>query len=369
MEQKKLKKIIVGTVLFIAIGVITGFAVNYANHQPLKGVVVNLNDEDFHNFLQKNDIEAVLLQDRNLSINTLNRSNIDLHAMERIIRANPWVKDAEVFISNNDLLQINVKQRIPVARIFTQQGASYYIDEQLQIMPPAVGYSYPAVVFTNVRDIKNQQEIPAQQAAIAKLASFILSDTFWRHQVTQVNMMNDYEFELSTLVGNQKIIFGDTSKIHDKFDNLFVFYKQVSNKLGWDKYTELDVRFGNQVVARPSLGWVAPKPKDTAVALPDEIKNINEIIASFPEKSVIEEEKIELPKPDGISQKDAIKVKKNTEQPTIKDTENQVKKDNIVDANRKAEKETNTLKADTTSKKKESEQQQTKQQPKYKYPG
>lgn len=362
MEKKKIKKIILGSALFIAISVITVFAVGYANNLSLKGVVVHLNDDDFHNFLQKKDIENALIEDRNLSLSELNRGNIDLAAMERIIKANPWVKAADVYISNDHLLQVKVEQRIPIARLFTQKGASYYIDEHLQIMPPAVGYSYPAVVFTNVKDIKNNHDSSSQQQSIAYLASFILNDTFWRHQITQVDVVNENQFVCYTLVGDQKIIIGDTSRLYDKFDNLFIFYKQVSNKLGWDKYTELDLRFGQQVVARPSLGWVAPKSKDTTVVLPDEIKSINEIITSLPENSVVVEEKVELPKPEENSKNKGVKTKKSVIQQEL-----DIKVDIVKPASSKIQDKKEQTNTHTTTIKEQ--EKADKQQPKYKYPG
>jgi cell division protein FtsQ len=72
-------------------------------------------------------------------------------------------------------------------------------------------------------------------------------------------------FVMSTLFGDQKILFGDTADIENKLNNLLAFYKNISSKIGWDKYQTLDIRFKDQVVASPSVGWVPPKVADTAV--------------------------------------------------------------------------------------------------------
>ncbi|MBS1689581.1 MAG: hypothetical protein JSS96_12715, partial [Bacteroidetes bacterium] len=60
---------------------------------------------------------------------------------------------------------------------------------------------------------------------------------------------------------NQRILLGDTARLAEKFDNLFLFYKNILNRVGWDKYETLDLRFKDQVVASPALPWKAPVDK------------------------------------------------------------------------------------------------------------
>ena len=71
-------------------------------------------------------------------------------------------------------------------------------------------------------------------------------------------------FELVPVLGNQKIVFGDTSDMKNKLDNLFAFYKNVLNRIGWDKYEVLDLRYKNQVIATPSLPYKGPIDKSVA---------------------------------------------------------------------------------------------------------
>ena len=46
--------------------------------------------------------------------------------------------------------------------------------------------------------------------------------------------------------------------LRDKLDNLFAFYEQVQNRVGWNRYTTLDLRYKGQVVASPKLSWKVP---------------------------------------------------------------------------------------------------------------
>ena len=96
------------------------------------------------------------------------------------------------------------------------------------------------------------------------LVRTIQADTFWNAQISQIIIDSDYSFELMPVLGQQRIIFGDTSRMKEKFSNLFSFYKKVLNRIGWDKYDMLDVRFKGQVVASPSLPYKGPVDKATA---------------------------------------------------------------------------------------------------------
>jgi cell division protein FtsQ len=60
------------------------------------------------------------------------------------------------------------------------------------------------------------------------------------------------------VLGRQRIIIGDTARLDEKLQNLLAFYKQVQNKVGWDQYRSIDLRYAGQVVASPALKWKAP---------------------------------------------------------------------------------------------------------------
>lgn len=50
---------------------------------------------------------------------------LNLRSMENALENNPWVKNAEMFLDNQQVLQIEIDERQPVARVFTMQGSSF----------------------------------------------------------------------------------------------------------------------------------------------------------------------------------------------------------------------------------------------------
>ena len=253
--------------LFVTLVVTTGCIVaivsasKIEDKKVLSGVAVHLRNDKKYHFIEENEILDLAINRRNINVEQTPIARLDLRGMERVILADPWVSDAQVFVDNERILHMYVTQRIPVARIFQQNGVSYYMDTTYSIMPLSRSYIYYTTVVTNVPELKNDSISWALRGQIVSLVRHLQADSFWNAQVSQVIVDSDGTFELQPMIGNQRIIFGDTHEMDQKLSNLFVFYKNVLNRIGWDKYETLDVRYKDQVVARPSLPYNGPVDK------------------------------------------------------------------------------------------------------------
>ncbi len=264
ISLKKSLRFGVGLIVVILFSVTLIAASLYQGNKTIQGIEVNLNDENDFSFLQRKDIENLLLKNRNIDLKRISLDGIDLKKMEAIAKTNPWVAKVDIYVDNRQILQVKITQREPVARLFDANGGSYYMDSMLHLMPISGGYAYPAPVFTGVVLLKNDSLNKALKTRIAYLSAIISRDSFWQSQITQIDIQPDQTFVLTPLFGNQRILLGDTANATQKLDNLLAFYKQVSGRIGWDKYETLDLRYKDQVVASPSIGWIPPKVTDTA---------------------------------------------------------------------------------------------------------
>jgi cell division protein FtsQ len=269
ISSKKVFRFAVGAILVVIFMVALAAASRQQSHKAIKGLEVHLNDEKEYSFLQRKDIENLLLNNRHINLARISIASLDLKLMENIARTNPWVANADIYVDNKQVLQVNIVQREPMARIFDVNGASYYMDSTLHTMPLSQGYAYAAPVFTNVPVLRSDSARKALLQKIAKVSNVLGRDSFWHAQITQVEVQPDQTFVLIPLLGNQRIMMGDTVQMETKLKHLLAFYKHVSNKIGWDKYETLDLRYSNQVVASPSIGWTPPKVTDTASVIVD----------------------------------------------------------------------------------------------------
>lgn len=243
--------------------------------------IIHLNDENEFSILQKEDIKNWLLSNRNINLSNMTIENLDINKMERIAEANPWVANAEVYLDNQNTLNIDITQRSPIARVFDKSGNSFYLDTANVEMPIRYGYTFPTVIFTNVPTVKSEEEQLLLKSKMVYLGKVIGADSFWNAQITQIEVQNDHTFIAVPLLGNQKIILGDTNDIQDKLNNLFAFYEKVSSKIGWNTYDTYDLRFKGQVVASPTLGKTPPKVDNKSLELPKQDATVK------PEETVV----------------------------------------------------------------------------------
>jgi cell division protein FtsQ len=236
-------------------------AARIEGNERLASVAVHIRNDKKYHFIEQNEITDLVISNRNIDIEHTPLSKLDIHGMEQVLLADPWVASAEVFVDNERILHIYVTQRVPVARLFPQNSASYYLDSTMSIMPLSKNYVYYTTVVTNVPDLKNDSAGRAMKKQIVTLARALQADSFWNTQVAEVVVDSDATFDLVPVLGNQVIVFGDLSGMKEKFSNLFLFYKNVLNRIGWDKYDKLDVRFSGQVIASPSLPYKGPVDK------------------------------------------------------------------------------------------------------------
>ena len=176
----------------------------------------------------------------------------NLEAIEKVLQNNIWVKTAQLFFDNNERLQVNVLEREPVARVFTTNGSTFYIDSSIAMLPLSDKFSARLPVFTN---------FPSDKRVLLKADSSLLrgmlaismaiqKDSFDMAMIDQVDITPQRTFEMVPKFGNTIIVFGDEKNAEEKLNKLRLFYREVIVKTGWNKYSEINVQYSNQVVAK-----------------------------------------------------------------------------------------------------------------------
>ena len=261
ISVRKIMQFVVTIIVAVGCVVAVAYASKSESVKYIKNVDVNIKNENKCHFIDKQQVMDLLVNDRHVDIKHIPAGKLDLHGMEEIVSANPWVGNSEIYVDNAHNLHINLTQRVPVARVFEEDGNSYYLDTALSTMPLSDNYIYYTTVVTNVPVLKDDSLSKSLKGQIVHFVRNIERDTFWNAQVSQIIMTPEHTFELVPVLGHQRILIGDTSLLQEKLSNLFAFYKSVLNRIGWDKYDVIDVRYKGQVVATPALPWNAPSDK------------------------------------------------------------------------------------------------------------
>lgn len=351
--------------------------------QHIKDFSINIKNEQY-GFVDKADVKTKLLNDKDIDVKKISLGRLNIGRMEKIVATNPWVADAQVYVDNEKVVHVNLTQRVPVARIFDQAGNSYYLDNAHKAMPLSDRYIHYTTVVTNVPVLKDDSLGNSLKAQIVKVVRQVERDSFWNAQVSQIILNDDKAFELVPVLGNHKILIGDTANLDEKFENLYAFYKKVMTRIGWDKYEVLDARYKGQVVASPALPWKAPT--DKALSNMNWVKSIigsdsNKVIAPLPKPIVpqpVQQTVVAAapPKPAAVQQPKPTPVPaKPIPQPQVKKPEPKkqetVAKKPVLKAVNKEEKKSTIKKPENKPKpkatEKPKEQNKEEQKPKYLY--
>ncbi|WP_345955104.1 cell division protein FtsQ [Mucilaginibacter sp. PAMB04168] len=209
-------------------------------------------------FIDQNEVDNIL----QVSSHTLvgrKMENINIHALEKKLQANPFIESAKVFADMDGLIRVQITQRHPVLRVLNRFDQDFYVDEHGLKIPLSNNFTARVLVANGYIDELFANRIDTLQTRLARdvfnTVAFIRKDTLWNAQIAQIYVNQSREIELIPRVGNHKILLGNADSLASKFHNLEIFYKQALPQVGWDKYKVINIKYANQVVGIKTEGY------------------------------------------------------------------------------------------------------------------
>jgi cell division protein FtsQ len=207
-------------------------------NKKIKKVVIEFVEGD-NNFLTQQIVNKLLIQNSK-EVKNQAKSVINLQVLEQRVLSNPYIESATVFFTIDGILKSVVKQRVPVARINTDDS-SYYIDKQGVLIPLSATYSARVILVTGEINKNNLKEITG-------FINVILADDFLKKEITGVHKTQHNEFILSVRSGHYKIAFGSLRNRDVKFRKLKAFYQKAFVDKTIEQYRTINLKYHNQVV-------------------------------------------------------------------------------------------------------------------------
>jgi cell division protein FtsQ len=250
-NTKKILRSIIWMLIGIVCITLLISAVHNKEAKICKAVEIEISGVNNNFFIDKNDVYAIIKNFGGDSTQQRALEDIDLKQIERELEKNVWIKNAELFFDNNNVLKVSVNEREPVARLFTNAGNSFYIDSSCKMLPLSDKFSARLPIFTGF--IADEKYVsPADSLFlldIKNISTKIMTDSFLMAMIEQVDVTANHNFEMIPKIGKQKIIFGDATDVDLKFAKLKMFYKTIIAQAGWNRYNSIDLQYKNQVVA------------------------------------------------------------------------------------------------------------------------
>ena len=248
MKKLNWKKIFILTLWALAaVGVVVllGASIRQKSNRKLKGVVVEIKGAEKHMFIDEQDVLQLVNSPAPVTGRPMRA--IPLRKLESQVKQNPWVNNAEMFFNNQQVLQVSIVEREPIARIFETNGKSYYIDTAMNRMPLSTKLTARVPVFTGYPASKKTDTTLLQSVIL--LSRLMNADSFLTAQIAQVDIVTNKKFEMIPVLGDHLIAFGDSSLAADKLSRLKAFYQKAWLQHGINTYKIISLEYKGQVVA------------------------------------------------------------------------------------------------------------------------
>ncbi|NCD14608.1 MAG: hypothetical protein EOL92_05185 [Bacteroidia bacterium] len=192
-------------------------------------------------FVLTRDIER-LVKRHNLHPVGKSFGDINTLAIRDTILTNQLVESAEVYTTPAGGIVAAIRQRQPVIRVITSQGRSYYVDQERRIMPVTPAFTvYVPVVTGAVTETMAREEL-------YDFAMFLQRNADWDAWIEQIEVRSNDDVVLIPRAGDFSIVMGSLKDYPVKLSKFIRFVDQGLNVLGWNRYSEINLKYENQVV-------------------------------------------------------------------------------------------------------------------------
>ncbi|MDR1517995.1 MAG: hypothetical protein LBS52_07890 [Dysgonamonadaceae bacterium] len=191
--------------------------------------------------IQAVEVETFLKQ-KGLNPDGKPLKEVNTHAIKEAVLTNRLVKSAEVYTTAQGAVVANIYQRKPVLRVIPDGEASYYIDNNRERMPVSLSYAiYVPLVTGAVKEDYAKNEL-------YDFAQYLNDNPDWDAWVDQIVVRKNRDVEIIPRIGDFRIVLGKLDDYPAKLAKFSLFIEKGLNVVGWNRYSEVNLKYDNQVV-------------------------------------------------------------------------------------------------------------------------
>ncbi len=217
-----------------------------------KDVVVEIENINDNHFLDEADI-LHLVETSGESIKGASLNRINLKAIEKKLKYDKHIKEAELYGDLKGNLIASIQLRRPIARIVQEDAPDAYISEEGIIMSVSEKFTSRVMIISGryVKQLLEKGNLMKFEDGqkLMEMIEFISEDKFWKAQIAQMDINGRGEITIYPQVTGQLVEFGTPENYEFKFKKLMVFYKEVLPQKGWTKYERVNLKYEGQVIA------------------------------------------------------------------------------------------------------------------------
>lgn len=265
--MKRLRDTLIWILLISGVLTLLYFSVQRKTKAEISALKVHIDDIYGENqLISESDVIRIIEKEAGKNLTHTAIRTLNISQLESRLNEDKRIEKADLYFDSDDRLNVLVIQKKPVMRIMENTGVQYYLDNQGFRIPVNLGHSVRVPVVTGLNEAYNadflSQEKPSKLKEVFEVLVYVSRDEFLSSLIEQVHLDNNEERDIILIpkIGREKIVFGNSDMLEDKFFNLKVFYKDGMNKLGWSRYKTLNLKYSGQVRGVLSNPELAERP-------------------------------------------------------------------------------------------------------------
>jgi len=189
-------------------------------------------------FITHETVSKLLIQNKQ-KVTSVPKEILDLNELEAALNSNPMIKHAEVYVAVNGEITAEIIQKKPIARV--NSNVSFYIDDQGSIMPLSSNFTARVPLVTG-----NIQKNDLNHVFV--VAKKVQEDEFLAKHVVEIHQKTSNDLSIRLRQYDFYVSIGNTKDLDKKINNLKAFYQKALKDKTLNSYSNVNLRFGNQVV-------------------------------------------------------------------------------------------------------------------------
>jgi cell division protein FtsQ len=190
-------------------------------------------------FVKSETVNKLLIENKR-DVKTIAKVEVDLNKLEKTINNQEMIQQSEVFVSVDGVLKAKVKQKVPIARVFDENG-SFYIDYEGNVMPLSNLNTARVLLVSGGINNENRKDL-------SDLFRTIYDDDFLKKNIIGAQVLPNGALVLKNRNFDYEIEFGKTINTKKKFKNYKAFFQKVVLDSSLYKYKKVNLMFTQQVV-------------------------------------------------------------------------------------------------------------------------
>ena len=237
----KRKWVLLKILIFV---IFLGFLLVFANNRYKVRELVKVDNKiDYSQgiyFITHADIDSVL-KSTHSDYPKMQAQRVSIKEMENKLDANPFIKDAQVYLENDGILHTKIEQQTPVARV-KDGNKQYYITQDSTEIPLCKTFAAKVMLINGKIDKKEYN-------GIVHLTEIINNDNLLKNLIIGVKKSQKNSFILLVNDGHYILDLGNLENLENKLQNFKVFHQEYIEKTAEMPYKKLNLKYNNQIVA------------------------------------------------------------------------------------------------------------------------